>query len=111
MRETAKSFSFSNDARANEPYIQGTVIDLTGRRKLEEQLLASQKLQAVGTLAGGVAHDFNNLLTAILGYCELLDRSTDGDGQEEILDKEPQTTWGQRFAAGFYRILPIRGQL
>ncbi len=38
-------------------------------------------------------------------------RSTDGDGQEVILDKEPQTTWGQRFAAGFYRILPIRGQL
>ena len=38
-------------------------------------------------------------------------RSTDADGQEEILDKEPQTTWGQRFAAGFYRILPIRGQL
>ncbi len=38
-------------------------------------------------------------------------RSTDGDGLEVILDKEPQTTWGQRFAAGFYRILPIRGQL
>jgi len=38
-------------------------------------------------------------------------RSTDDDGQEVILDKEPQTTWGQRFAAGFYRILPIRGQL
>jgi hypothetical protein len=33
------------------------------------------------------------------------------NGQEVILDKEPQTTWGQRFMAGFYRILPIRGQL
>jgi len=33
------------------------------------------------------------------------------DGQEIILDKEPQTSWGQRFMAGFYRILPIRGQL
>ncbi len=38
-------------------------------------------------------------------------RGTDSDGQEVIHDKEPQTTWGQRFAAGFYRILPIRGQL
>lgn len=38
-------------------------------------------------------------------------RGTDNDGQEVILDKEPQTTWRQRFAAGFYRILPIRGQL
>ena len=33
------------------------------------------------------------------------------NGQEIILDKEPQTTWSQRFAAGFMRILPIRGQL
>jgi putative cardiolipin synthase len=38
-------------------------------------------------------------------------RGMDDDGQEVILDKEPQTTWGQRFAAGFYRILPIRSQL
>ena len=38
-------------------------------------------------------------------------RAYDDDGNEVIYDKEPQTTWGQRFAAGFYRILPIRGQL
>ena len=38
-------------------------------------------------------------------------RGVDSDGQEVIYDKEPQTTWGQRFAAGFYRMLPIRGQL
>ena len=37
-------------------------------------------------------------------------RGTD-NGQEIILDKEPQTSWGQRFMAGFYRILPIRWQL
>ncbi|WP_192180526.1 response regulator [Mesorhizobium amorphae] len=77
----------SKSADGRRPEILGTLLDVTERRGLEDQLLQSQRLDAIGKLTGGLAHDFNNLLAAILSGLGLLERHMTLDGQtRQVLD-------------------------
>jgi two-component system cell cycle sensor histidine kinase/response regulator CckA len=72
--------------------------DVTERRQLEQQLMLSQRLEAVGKLSGGIAHDFNNILGVIIGYSEALQETIGvDDPMREAVDEIEKA--GQRAAA------------
>ena len=105
--ETGVSYSVTHthpDRAGGKPYVEvksypildasGTVVsvimtmnDVTEKKKLEDQLRQAQKMEAIGTLAGGVAHDFNNILTVITGYASMAkNRLRPGDPLQAMID-------------------------
>ena len=81
----------------------GVSMDTSERKSLEEQFLQSQKMEAIGRLAGGVAHDFNNLLTVIQGYSDLALQTLGSD--HEVAGDLAQVEAAAQSAAGLTRQL------
>ena len=90
---TFLSIALVRDADAKPQFAIAMAEDVTERRILGEQLRQSQKLEAIGRLAGGVAHDFNNMLTAISGYTALsLEQAPEGSPLRADLDEVRKAT-------------------
>jgi len=95
-----------------EELLENFAIDVSDRKALEQQLWQAQKLDALGSLAGGVAHDFNNLLTAIIGYADILrdDLGTNSrhvDDLNEIIKASDRATALTRQLLAFSRRQPF----
>lgn len=73
-RMVLESASAVRDSQGNIIGYRGFIRDITERKRLEDQFRQAQKMEGIGTLAGGVAHDFNNILGIILGYTAMLQR-------------------------------------
>jgi signal transduction histidine kinase len=94
------SVSLVRDAVGNPLYFVSQVQDLTDRKRLEEQLRHSQKMEAIGRLAGGIAHDFNNIITVISTYGGLLEERLPSDdfNREAVRARRRRTSYASHAA-------------
>jgi len=91
------------DERGEAVKLIGAITDVTDQVTMEQALRQSQKMEALGRLAGGVAHDFNNLLTAITGYTALIKRGLD--------DRDPTRRGIEEIGKAAERAAGLTGQL
>jgi PAS domain S-box-containing protein len=113
-RKDGKKLTFMSAATAVKDDVgqvieyRGSMRDITEHKRLEQQLLQAQKMEAVGQLAGGVAHDFNNILSAIIGYGYLLKEKMNSDDPlradvEQILESADRAAEVTRNLLAFSR--------
>lgn len=103
LRYFSPTVDCQKDANGRAIKFAGTLLDVTERRMLEAQYLQAQKMESIGTLAGGVAHDFNNILTAIIGYAHIALMQMSGD--------DPQRKNIQQILAGADRAAHLTKEL
>lgn len=110
-------FRYSGRIYPDKGYIEGVAADITEEKRLKEQLLQAQKMEAIGTLAGGIAHNFNNLLMSIVGNASILlmDIDSEHPHYENLKNIEKQVKNGSKLTAqligfargGKYEVRPI----
>lgn len=111
------SVSLLHDEAGCPTGFRGIVHDITERKRMEQQLIQMQKMEAIGTLAGGIAHDFNNLLMGIQGYTFLMlnDLQPDHPHYPKLLRIEEQVRNGAELTRqllgfareGQYEVKPV----
>ena len=104
----------TNSARYRNRSVDYSIVrDIRERRRFEEKMHESARMDSLGRLAGGIAHDFNNLLTVIVGYAQLLQRITEGEAHEradQIEDTAKRAATLTRQLLAFGRKQPLQPQ-
>jgi two-component system cell cycle sensor histidine kinase/response regulator CckA len=116
-RSVQASVSLKRDAEGEPIGFRGVVRDISEKRRLEAQFQYAQRMESIGTLAGGMAHNFNNLLMGIMGYTSLMLLETDPDhpNHKKLKNIEKQVESGSKLTSqllgyareGSYEVKPI----